>query len=115
MNGDVIRKGAVDGVSEHVRSLGGPVPGESGTIADRIGDEGGTPLAVSRGAKVLGMIHLKDIVKVGITDRFARFRRHGHSDCDDHGRQSAAPPRRSPPRPGSMTFSLRPRQKTKCG
>ncbi len=77
MNGDVIRKGAVDGVSEHVRILGGTVPGELGGIADRIGDEGGTPLAVSRGAKVLGVIHLKDIVKVGITDRFARFRAMG--------------------------------------
>ena len=77
LNGDTIRKGAVDGVSEYVRSRGGTVPPELNAIADRIGDDGGTPLAVSRGAKMLGVIHLKDVVKVGITDRFARFRAMG--------------------------------------
>jgi K+-transporting ATPase ATPase B chain len=77
LNGDVIRKGAVDGVAEHVRSHGGTVPAELNAIADRIGDEGGTPLAVARGSRTLGIIHLKDIVKVGITDRFARFRAMG--------------------------------------
>ncbi len=77
LNGEVIRKGAVDGVAEHVRSRGGNVPAELTTVANRIGDDGGTPLAVSRGSKTLGVIHLKDVVKVGITDRFARFRAMG--------------------------------------
>ena len=43
----------------------------------RIGDTGGTPLAVSEGARVLGIIHLKDVVKGGIKERFDRFRAMG--------------------------------------
>jgi K+-transporting ATPase ATPase B chain len=77
LNGDVIRKGAVDGVTAHVQTLGGSAPPELNDIADRIGDDGGTPLAVSRGSRMLGIIHLKDVVKVGITDRFDRFRAMG--------------------------------------
>jgi K+-transporting ATPase ATPase B chain len=69
-----IRKGAVDAVVKHVEALGGVVPPEVHQIAHRIGDEGGTPLAVSDGAKILGVIHLKDMVKSGIAERFARFR-----------------------------------------
>jgi K+-transporting ATPase ATPase B chain len=45
--------------------------------AGKIGDAGGTPLAVSDGARVLGLIHLKDVVKGGIAERFARFRAMG--------------------------------------
>jgi potassium-transporting ATPase ATP-binding subunit len=77
MNGDVIRKGAVDGVTTHVRTLGGNVSEELNSIAGTIGDSGGTPLAVSRGSRMLGAVHLKDVVKMGITDRFARFRAMG--------------------------------------
>ena len=55
----------------------GAVPDELKQIANRIGDSGGTPLAVSDGARVLGIIHLKDIVKSGIAERFARFRAMG--------------------------------------
>jgi K+-transporting ATPase ATPase B chain len=72
-----IRKGAVDAVVAHAAALGGTVPLELRQIADRIGDSGGTPLAVSDGARVLGIIHLKDIVKAGIAERFARFRAMG--------------------------------------
>jgi K+-transporting ATPase ATPase B chain len=72
-----VRKGAVDAVSEHVKSLGGTVPEEIVQTAWRIGDSGGTPLAVSDGARVLGIIHLKDVVKGGIAERFARFRAMG--------------------------------------
>jgi K+-transporting ATPase ATPase B chain len=75
--GRAIRKGAVDAVAAHVRSLGGSVPAELKTVADQIGDSGGTPLAVSDGPRLLGIIHLKDIVKTGIAERFARFRAMG--------------------------------------
>jgi K+-transporting ATPase ATPase B chain len=72
-----IRKGAVDAVAAHVQSQGGAVPAELREIANRIGDSGGTPLAVSDGARLLGIVHLKDIVKTGIAERFARFRAMG--------------------------------------
>ena len=72
-----VRKGAVDAVSAHVVALGGTVPAEVVQTAWRIGDSGGTPLAVSEGNRVLGIIHLKDVVKGGIAERFARFRAMG--------------------------------------
>ncbi|BDG08874.1 potassium-transporting ATPase subunit KdpB [Anaeromyxobacter paludicola] len=73
----VVRKGAVDAVARHVEALGGRVPAELREAADRIGDSGGTPLAVSDGGKVLGIVHLKDVVKGGIKERFDRFRAMG--------------------------------------
>src|SRR5438445_6306278 len=72
-----VRKGAVDAVSAHVKSLGGSVTDEVVQAAWRIGDTGGTPLAVSDGARLLGLIHLKDMVKGGISERFSRFRAMG--------------------------------------
>ncbi|HET7785204.1 MAG TPA: potassium-transporting ATPase subunit KdpB [Myxococcales bacterium] len=72
-----VRKGATDAVAEHVRALGGTVPDEVVKAAGQIGDAGGTPLAVSDGARVLGLVHLKDVVKGGIAERFARFRAMG--------------------------------------
>jgi K+-transporting ATPase ATPase B chain len=72
-----IRKGAVDAVARHVAALGGAVPVEVETAAAHIGDSGGTPLAVSDGVRVLGLVHLKDIVKGGIKERFDRFRAMG--------------------------------------
>jgi len=71
------RKGAVEAVAEYVVALGGSVPPELQEIAGKIGDGGGTPLAVADGARVLGVVHLKDIVKSGIAERFARFRAMG--------------------------------------
>jgi K+-transporting ATPase ATPase B chain len=73
----VIRKGAVEAICHHVESLGGVVPASLHEVADRIGASGGTPLAVSDGNQVLGVIHLKDVVKGGIKERFARFRAMG--------------------------------------
>jgi len=73
----IIRKGAVDAVARFIESLGGTVPQEVRDIASRIGDSGGTPLAVSEGARILGIIHLKDVVKGGIKERFDRFRAMG--------------------------------------
>ena len=72
-----IRKGAVDAVKAHVVALGAQFPAQVDDAAHKIGDSGGTPLAVSDGARVLGVIHLKDIVKQGIKERFARFRAMG--------------------------------------
>jgi len=68
-----IRKGAVDAVGAHA----GGIPSDVRAAADKIGDTGGTPLAVSDGKRVLGLIHLKDIVKQGIRERFVRFRAMG--------------------------------------
>lgn len=75
--GRTIRKGAVDAVAAHVAALGGAMPAEVAEAAGRIGDQGGTPLAVAEGARVLGLVHLKDQVKGGIAERFARFRAMG--------------------------------------
>ncbi len=77
LNGRVIRKGAVDAIARHVASLGGSVPPEVEQAAASISKSGGTPLAVSDGPRVLGIVHLKDIVKGGIKERFARFRTMG--------------------------------------
>jgi K+-transporting ATPase ATPase B chain len=84
VEGRSIRKGAVDAVLDHVRGLCATTqPGteamvrEITTIAERIAREGGTPLAVSEGNRLLGVIQLKDIVKGGIRERFAELRRMG--------------------------------------
>ena len=77
LDGLVIRKGASDAIIEHVRTLGGSIPAELTTVVDRIARSGGTPLAVSRNDKILGVIHLKDIVKGGIKERFLQLRRMG--------------------------------------
>jgi K+-transporting ATPase ATPase B chain len=77
LDGLVIRKGATDAIVEHVRALGGSVPSELNPIVDRIARSGGTPLVVSRNQAILGVIHLKDIVKGGIKERFLQLRRMG--------------------------------------
>ena len=77
LDGRMIRKGAVDAILAHVKALGGEAPADVKTLAGRIGDSGGTPLAVSDGNRVLGIVHLKDMVKSGIQERFARFRAMG--------------------------------------
>jgi len=73
----VIRKGAVEAIRAHVQSLGGTVPARLEEVSRRISDSGGTPLAVSEGNRVLGVIELKDMVKGGIKERFDRFRAMG--------------------------------------
>jgi len=94
--GTSIRKGAVDAVLDYVRQRSG-VPLPSGrdpaaaalqavgtdvaqallAISERIAKSGGTPLAVARDGKLLGVIHLKDIIKGGIRERFAELRKMG--------------------------------------
>ncbi len=77
VDGRVIRKGAPDAVARHVGSLGGSVPPEVGRAVAGIARSGGTPLVVSDGPRVLGAIHLKDVVKGGLRERFAQFRAMG--------------------------------------
>jgi K+-transporting ATPase ATPase B chain len=77
LDGLVIRKGAPDAIIEHVRLLGGRVPADLNAMVERIARSGGTPLVVSRSEKILGVIHLKDIVKGGIKERFLQLRRMG--------------------------------------
>ncbi|HVO21990.1 MAG TPA: potassium-transporting ATPase subunit KdpB [Candidatus Margulisiibacteriota bacterium] len=77
LDGRQIRKGAVDAITAHVQSLGGHVPSGLDAIVHSISDTGGTPLAVCDGGRVLGIIHLKDVVKGGIKERFDRFRAMG--------------------------------------
>ncbi len=72
-----IRKGAVEAVLAHVESMRGVAPDRMRQEAARIADAGGTPLAVADGNRVLGIIELKDVVKSGIAERFARFRAMG--------------------------------------
>ncbi|OMC36566.1 K+-transporting ATPase subunit B [Mycobacterium sp. GA-1841] len=82
---DRLRKGAAGAVAEWVRSEGGHVPTELGDIVDGISAAGGTPLAVGQvvnengvgKASVLGVIHLKDVVKQGMRERFDEMRRMG--------------------------------------
>ncbi len=77
LQGRQIRKGAADAIEAHVRSLGGSLPVEVRQQVDTIAKAGATPLVVSDGARVLGAIQLKDIVKGGIRERFAQLRRMG--------------------------------------
>ena len=72
-----LRKGAVDAVRKHVEALGGSVPTEVMRASDEVSRRGSTPLAVSDGARVLGVVELKDIVKAGIKERFGELRRMG--------------------------------------
>jgi potassium-transporting ATPase ATP-binding subunit len=80
-DGRQIRKGAAAAVVGWVHELGGDVPSGTGTLVDGISAAGGTPLLVgvndSHGARVLGVIHLKDVVKDGIRTRFDELRRMG--------------------------------------
>jgi len=77
LDGLSIRKGAVDAICQQVQSLGGDIPANLEEVVNRIGDAGGTPLAVSQGSRFLGVIHLKDVIKADIRERFVRFRAMG--------------------------------------
>ncbi|HVO38311.1 MAG TPA: potassium-transporting ATPase subunit KdpB [Spirochaetia bacterium] len=72
-----IRKGAAEAVKEWVVAGGGRFPADVDAEVTRISAEGGTPLAVARGNEVLGVIHLKDVVKGGIKDRLFYLRKMG--------------------------------------
>jgi K+-transporting ATPase ATPase B chain len=76
-NGTRLRKGAGDAIEAWVGSEGGRIPSELRGELDRIGREGGTPLAVSRDERVLGVVYLKDVIKDGMKARFDQLRAMG--------------------------------------
>lgn len=73
----MIRKGSVDALRRHIDANGGHFPPEIDRLVEGVARLGGTPLVVAEGAHVLGVIALKDIVKGGIKERFARLRQMG--------------------------------------
>ncbi|MFJ3209155.1 potassium-transporting ATPase subunit KdpB [Streptomyces flaveolus] len=81
IDGRKVRKGAAGSVLAWVRERGGTVADDAEATADRIAAAGGTPLLVAvedeRGARILGVVHLKDVVKEGMRERFAELRRMG--------------------------------------
>ncbi|QIP83262.1 potassium-transporting ATPase subunit KdpB [Streptomyces sp. Tu 2975] len=81
VDGRKVRKGAAGSVIAWVEERGGTVASDAGELTDRIAEAGGTPLLVAvedgQGARVLGVIHLKDVVKDGMRERFDELRRMG--------------------------------------
>ncbi|WP_326740809.1 potassium-transporting ATPase subunit KdpB [Streptomyces sp. NBC_01022] len=81
VDGRKVRKGASGSVVAWVKERGGSVSADAQALTDRIAQAGGTPLLVARedtdGARVLGVIHLKDVVKEGMRERFDELRRMG--------------------------------------
>ena len=77
LEGREIRKGAADAVSTYVASHGGYIPAALKALVDEIARSGGTPLVVAERSRPLGVIHLKDIVKGGMQQRFQALRAMG--------------------------------------
>lgn len=76
-DGCEIRKGAVDAIKKYVIERGGTLPEDLDSKTEEIAKVGGTPLAVTRGIDILGLIYLKDIVKPGMRERFEELRKMG--------------------------------------
>lgn len=72
-----IRKGSCGAIHEFVKKRGGKIPPKFFKVSEEIGLKGGTPLAIARDDRVLGIIYLKDIIKPGIRERFQRLRAMG--------------------------------------
>jgi K+-transporting ATPase ATPase B chain len=77
LDGREIRKGAADAVEDYVKRRGGSFPVEVKDMVSEVAREGGTPLVVAEGTKVLGVIRLNDIIKGGMKERFAELRHMG--------------------------------------
>ena len=77
IDGRQVRKGATESVMEFVAEHGGAPCGELTEITDRISRSGGTPLVVADGGRALGVVHLKDVVKGGMRERFEQLRAMG--------------------------------------
>jgi K+-transporting ATPase ATPase B chain len=77
LDGRRIRKGAAEAVIGWVTGQGGQAPPELTPLVERIARSGGTPLVVAEGRRVLGVVHLKDVVKGGMRERFDELRRMG--------------------------------------
>lgn len=76
-NGAEIRKGAADAICTYVKKSGGTVSDECTHAVKQIASQGGTPLVVAKNHKILGVIHLKDIIKHGVKEKFADLRKMG--------------------------------------
>lgn len=76
-DGNEIRKGAAESVKEYVEAAGGKYSEECQRIVKDIARQGGTPLVVAKNHKILGVIHLKDIIKQGVQEKFADLRKMG--------------------------------------
>lgn len=72
-----IRKGAADTMQKYVTENGGVYSEECDRIVKEIANNGGTPLVVAKNHKILGVIHLKDIIKQGVKEKFADLRKMG--------------------------------------
>ena len=77
LGGREIRKGAADAIERYVVASGGVAAAELRAIVERIARSGGTPLVVAERSRALGVVHLKDVVKGGIRERFAALRAMG--------------------------------------
>ena len=77
LEGREIRKGAADAIEAYLQAKGGPFPAEVRSIVEEIASQGGTPLVVAEGERVLGVIRLSDVIKGGIRERFSELRRMG--------------------------------------
>lgn len=76
-DGNEIRKGAADTMQKYVTENGGVYSEECDRIVKEIANKGGTPLVVAKNHKILGVIHLKDIIKQGVKEKFADLRKMG--------------------------------------
>ena len=76
-DGNEIRKGAADTMQKYVTENGGVYSEECDRIVKEIANNGGTPLVVAKNHKILGVIHLKDIIKQGVKEKFADLRKMG--------------------------------------
>ena len=75
--GQEIRKGAADSIREYVLSNGGSYSAQCEEAVRQISNQGGTPLVVAKNRQILGVIHLKDIIKQGVQEKFADLRKMG--------------------------------------
>ncbi len=76
-DGNEIRKGAADSMRDYVREAGGAYSAQCEEMVKDISNQGGTPLVVAKNHKMLGVIHLKDIIKQGVKEKFADLRKMG--------------------------------------
>lgn len=74
---NIIRKGAADAIREYVMAKGYPYPDECEKIVESVANQGGTPLVVAKNGQVMGVVHLKDIIKNGVKERFDDLRKMG--------------------------------------
>lgn len=77
IQGSKIRKGAAETMCEYIEAAGGVYSTECDEVAKRIANQGGTPLVVAKDDAILGVIHLKDIIKSGVKEKFADMRKMG--------------------------------------